>query len=220
MLPLRELYGADGSLTPLDRKRVCEHPLSGAAMLPDSASVLVRAVIKTHHENCDGSGYPRGISGKRLHVFARILRIADAYDAATSRHVYKQAKSPARVLWEMTVGPYSRFYDPVLISVFARLVQPFPIGTKLRLTDGRYAVVVRYNRNNPYAPHVVIAFGRDNKPLPADQLVGPFGLSERPDLRIVSHGDEDMAYIYRGNFGQSPPLDPGKFSSLYEAMYP
>ena len=78
----------------------------------------------------DGSGYPDGLGGDQLHVFTRIVRIADAFDAATSTSVYKEAKSPVRVLWEISTGPYARFYDPALVRTLTKLVQPFPIGAR------------------------------------------------------------------------------------------
>ena len=70
--------------------------------MPSAAKMVVR----WHHENFDGSGYPDRKPGSSLHVFVRIARICDAFDAATSEKFYKQAKSPVRALWEMTFGPY------------------------------------------------------------------------------------------------------------------
>jgi len=220
MLPLQALYYWDRALTPEERQQVRGHPDAGADMLPETTSVLARAIVKTHHENFDSSGYPRGIPGNRLHVFTRIVRIADAFDAATSTHVYKRAKSPARALWEVTEGPYRRFYDPVLTKMFARLIQPFPIGAKLRLADGRYAVVVRYNRVNPFQPHIIIAFDRDNQRLSNARLDGPFGLHERPNLRIACFGDEDLSYIHKSSLDQPDAFRPKEFTTLFEAVYP
>ncbi|MFQ5806743.1 MAG: HD-GYP domain-containing protein [Phycisphaerae bacterium] len=220
MLPLHAIYYQDRPLTPEEREQIRGHPDTGAEMLPEAASMLTRAIVKTHHENFDSSGYPRGIPGDRLHVFTRIVRITDAFDAATSTHVYKKAKSAARALWEMTEGLYRRFYDPVLTKVFARLIQPFPIGAKLRLADGRYAVVVKYNRVNPFEPHVIIAFDRDNQRLPNAKLDGPFGLHERPNLRIACFGDEDLSYICKSSLDQQDAFRPKEFSTLFDAVYP
>ena len=107
MLPLQSLYAKKQPLTRAERKQVREHPLVGAGMLPENFSPVARSVVKTHHENVDGSGYPAGLSRDELHIFARIVRIADAFDAATAIHTYKNALSPPRALWEMTAGPYA-----------------------------------------------------------------------------------------------------------------
>lgn len=154
-------------------------------------------VVKMHHENFCGTGYPRQIAGHRLHVFARVVRIADAFDAGTSERIYRGAKSSARVLWEMSCGPYRRCYDPRLMQAFGGLIQPFPIGSKLRLEDGRYAAVVRYSHQRPFDPLVVIAFDARNRPLPPEWLEGPLAIGDRSDLRLASLNGEDLSFLYR-----------------------
>lgn len=220
MFSLQALFGKEEPLTDEECQRVLEHPLIALEMLPEHTDPTTRMIVRTHHENYDGSGYPIGIGPERLHVFTRIVRIADSYDAAISRRVYKEAKSPARALWEMSVGPYRRFYDPVLMSVFARLVQPFPVGAKLRLGDGRGAVLVRYNRRNPFSPTVLIAFDTAGRRLPKEQMEGPIRLDRRPDLRLTSYAGEDLSFIYE----PEPDLDGvpirQTFQSLYESVVP
>ena len=196
MLPLQPLFGTDKPLSAADQQAIREHPSVAADMLPQNFSSAAKMVVRTHHENFDGSGYPKRIPADKLHVFTRIVRIADAYDAATSERVYRAAKSPVRVLWEMLVGPYRRFYDPKLMKAFCGLIQPFPIGAKLRLEDGRYAAVAKYNRKHPFKPIVVIAFDTQNRLIPESELEPPANLGERSDLRIKSYRDEDLSYLY------------------------
>ena len=220
VLPLRHLFARERVLTPEERDLVRRHPQRGVEMLPENFPTFARVVVRTHHENCDGSGYPNRVARDDLHVFTRIIRIADAYDAATSTHVFRRAKSPARVLWEMTVGPYRHFYDPVLMRVFARLIQPFPIGTKLRLADGRYAVVVKYNRQEPLRPHLVIAFDRDAQRLSQSQLEGPFVVGERPGVHVSFWGKENIADLYADEAANVDPVRAREFKTLFEAAYP
>ncbi|UCG16693.1 MAG: HD domain-containing protein [Phycisphaerales bacterium] len=220
MLPLQDLYKVERPINEEEWTAVRKHPVTGVEMLPDDFSALGKMVVRTHHENYDGTGYPEGLAGDKLHVFTRIVRIADAYDAATAKHVYKEAKSPARVLWEMTYGPYHRFYDPVLMTVFARLIQPFPIGAKLRLADGRYCVVTRYNRRKPFLPTVVIAFDKDGNRLPNENLQGPFDLEQRGDLRVRTFAGEDVSFIYRTTSIESAPPRPAVFASMFQAAFP
>jgi HD-GYP domain-containing protein (c-di-GMP phosphodiesterase class II) len=197
MYPLRHLFEAGRPLSQEDRSAVLQHPVSGADMLPDDLHPLVRLIVRTHHENFNGTGYPEGRAGEKIHVFSRIIRIVDAYDAATASHAYQEAKSSARALWEMHKGPYRRLYDPVLMKVFVRLIQPFPIGARLRLRDGRYAVVVRYNRRDPFHPTVLVAFDVNGARLPQERLEGPLTLGEdRRELRIESFGDEPLSFLY------------------------
>jgi HD-GYP domain-containing protein (c-di-GMP phosphodiesterase class II) len=220
MLPLQHLFDQKEPLGEDDREAIFEHPAAGAEMLPADFSPTARAVVRTHHENFDGSGYPLGMQGTDVHIFSRIVRVADAYDAATAPHIYRNAKSSARVLWEMSVGPYRRFYDPVLVKVFSRLIQPFPIGAKLRLSDGRFAVVVAYNRQDPFKPSVVIAFDTEGERLPNSGLVGPLMLADHPELSIGSFEGEDLAYLDDLDSLTSEAPAPEDFRTLFDAVYP
>ncbi|MBN1488898.1 MAG: HD domain-containing protein [Phycisphaerae bacterium] len=195
MMPLEELYGKTEPLTPSERKQVRRHPIAGIEMLPKDADSVMRLVIRTHHENLDGSGYPEGLNSDRLHIFARIIRVADAFDAATSPRVYKRATSAARALWEMTTGASESRYDPTVLKVFTSLIQPFPIGAKIQLDCGRYGVVMRHNRRQPFAPTIIIAFGEDGQPLPESQLVGPLDLAEEENVRLCRYGDDDLSFL-------------------------
>lgn len=220
MIPLRHLYSQGVQLTEEDRQAIRQHPTTGADMLPSEMAPVTRATVRTHHENYDGSGYPSGLVADRIHVFGRIVRIADAYDAATAAQMYKEAKSPARTLWEMSVGSCARFYDPVLMKVFTRLIQPFPIGARLRLADGRYAVVVSYNRDDPFKPTILIAFDADGRRLPDTGLEGPLSLDERLDLQIQSFGEEDLSYLYGTTPVPASPPTPKEFTSFFETVFP
>jgi HD-GYP domain-containing protein (c-di-GMP phosphodiesterase class II) len=218
MLPLKHLIEEQRPLTPEDSDAIRQHPLVGAAMLPDNFSAVARNIVKTHHENMDGTGYPVRLTRDRIHVFARIVRIADAFDAATSVKVYRGAKSPARALWEMASGPYRRFYDARLMQSFVTLIQPFQVGSKIRLRDGRYAAVVRYNRQNPFDPQIIVAFDASNQRLPKSKLEGPLYPSTRRDLRLASLGDEDLTFLYASGVEEVKPGAP--FREMLESVYP
>lgn len=219
LLSLQHLFQANAELSKDDAEALRRHPTIGVGMLPDSFSSFARVIVRTHHENFAGTGYPAGLRSNKIHVFARIVRIADAFDAATSTRFYRDARSPARVLWEMTSGPYRQSYDPRLIQAFGRLVRPFPIGSKLRLRDGRYAAVVKHNHADPFKPTVVVAFDAQNQPLPRSELAGPVLLSGHGELRIASFRGEDLSYLYT-----TGPLEPvprrTEFTSALQAAYP
>lgn len=195
MFPLRHLFESNKPLSPEDRQSICDHPIAGADLLPDDLPPGVKMIVRTHHENFDGTGYPSGLPGLQQHVFTRIVRLCDAFEAATAKRVYAAAKSPARVLWEMTAGPLRSHYDPVLTKMFGSLIQPFPIGAKIRLTDDRMAVIVRYNRKMPFHPHVIVAFDEKGERLPRERISSIFALGEEGTVRMKSFGDENLEYI-------------------------
>lgn len=220
MIPLEALYGKHEPLTADDREQIRAHPDAGADLLPKDLDAVTRLVVRTHHENMNGSGYPQGLPGNKLHIFTRIVRVADAFDAATSPRVYREAKTPARALWEMTAGPYAHMYDPAVTKMLAALVQPFPIGAKLRLADGRYAVVVRHNRRAPFHPVVIVAYDEDGQALPRRRLVGPIDLSAQPDVQITRFGHERLDFLAQGDSVRPDPSTPPEAEMLFQFHYP
>ncbi|MDB5302055.1 MAG: hypothetical protein JWO87_3718 [Phycisphaerales bacterium] len=207
-------------LTDADRAALREHPARGADMLPDNLPAGVKTIVRTHHENFDGTGYPNRMEGKKLHVFSRIVRICDAFVAATSHRAHRPAKTPARAIWEMRSGPWRNCYDPVLVRVFTGLIQPFPIGAKLTLRDGRGAVVVKYNRPEPFEPTVIVAYDADGSRLPKLQMVGPIKLGTESGLYAQRYSGEDLSYLYAEAPAPMPAPVPESFESVLAAMYP
>jgi len=195
MIELEHLYQKQESLTQDEILQIKGHPNKGAELLGESIDPMARLTIRCHHENHDGSGYPEGLVGDQIPVFSRIIRIADAYSTATSEKVYHQAKNPIQTLYEMVEGPFKSFYDPVILKVFASIVQPIPIGAKLKLNNGYYAVVVRHNPRDPFKPKLIIAFNEQNEALTAMELQKPFFLDERADIEVVSWGQEDLRFL-------------------------
>lgn len=195
MMPFEDLLQKAEPLTEEERQQIIEHPNTGLRLLPKEFDAVAKMIVRTHHENCNGTGYPQGLPTESLHVFSRVVRVADAFDAGTSTRVYKQAKSSARVLWEMSCGPSRDHYDQVIVKILLGLIQPFPIGAKLRLTCGRYGVVVRHNRRNPFRPQIVIAFDEQGKKLRKSQLRPPVNMAEDDSIELQSYSGEDLSFL-------------------------
>lgn len=221
MYALTHLFQEGYQLTDEDRQLLRQHPGAGSDLLPDTLPAGVKMVVRTHHENFDGSGYPAGMPGSEQHVFTRIIRICDAYEAATAQRIYAHAKSSARVLWEMCAGPYRHCYDPLLAKVFRGLIQPFPIGAKLKLSDGSTGVIVRYNRQVPFEPQVIIAFDAAGERLAPERLTPPFFVGENNRLRLAEYDGEDLAYLYSSPLeAADAPPDRAVFNNLFDSCYP
>jgi putative two-component system response regulator len=113
----------NGSLDENEWAEMKEHPSKGAAMvsplkLPDE----VIAGIKYHHERMDGEGYPEGRRGEQIPLFARIIAIADSYDAITVGRPYKAALSKNEALLELKRKAGSQF-DGELVDIFVKEVR-------------------------------------------------------------------------------------------------
>lgn len=195
MVPIERLYHKSGPLSAEEIELIKNHPKIGSEMLPDKIDPMVKLVVRSHHENQNGNGYPDNLPGDRISIFARIIRVADAYCSAISDKVYRNGKSPVLALFEMLHGKYRQYYDPVVIKVFTGIIQPFPIGAKLGLDSGLIAVVTKHNQNDPFKPEVIIAFDEQDNPLPREKVEGPFFLDERSDIKVASFADEDISFI-------------------------
>ncbi|MHB0913728.1 MAG: HD domain-containing phosphohydrolase [Armatimonadota bacterium] len=108
----------EGSLTREEREIVREHPSVGGNILKRAPQLdtIIPAVL-FHHERWDGEGYPNGLSGDGIPLFARILAVADAFDAMTSDRPYRRAMSAESAAIELKANAGKQF-DPKIIEAF------------------------------------------------------------------------------------------------------
>ena len=112
-----------GPLTPDEWVTVRNHTIWGEQILGDGEGFeLARRVARWHHENVDGSGYPDGLRGDRIPLEARIVRIADSFDAMTNRRPYSEPRSQDDALEELVRWTGKQF-DPELVELMRALVR-------------------------------------------------------------------------------------------------
>jgi HD-GYP domain-containing protein (c-di-GMP phosphodiesterase class II) len=110
-----------GPLTDEERRLIEQHTAWGDRILGDRPSFkLARQIARWHHEHWDGSGYPDGLAGEKIPLAARIVAVADVYDALTSRRPYKDAWPSTPAMAEMTTQR-GRHFDPQVLDIFAEL---------------------------------------------------------------------------------------------------
>ena len=117
-----------GKLTPDEFEIMKTHTLIGADILEKSDNYPIlnagKIIALQHHEKYDGSGYPYGLKGEEIHLYARIVAIADVFDALTSERVYKEAYSTAKAIAIMKEGRGTHF-DPALLDLFQENLYQF-----------------------------------------------------------------------------------------------
>ena len=114
----REILAKAGSLTPEETKTVQNHVSVSKTLMSELAlSNLEIQYVRYHHERYDGGGYPDGIKGEAIPLGARILTIADAYDAMTSHRPYRKALSEEAAIAELRNNASTQF-DPHLVQLF------------------------------------------------------------------------------------------------------
>ena len=110
-----------GPLDPDELAAIRQHPVTGARLLePIVAARPALGCVLFHHERWDGAGYPTGRSGDEIPIEARVLAVADAYDAMTTSRPYRRALSSREALSEIDACAGSQF-DPVIATLFVAL---------------------------------------------------------------------------------------------------
>ncbi len=111
----------DGKLTEVEFNVIRSHAAIGAEILKNVTTLPdAKSVARCHHERYDGKGYPAGLAGEDIPVNARIVGLADAYDAMSSDRIYRKALSKEKIREEFVKGRGTQF-DPVLLDFFLEL---------------------------------------------------------------------------------------------------
>jgi len=127
-----------GSYNDEEREIMKQHAAIGFSILARSKRDVLQAaavVAHQHHERWDGTGYPRGLAGYDIHIFGRIVSIADVFDALSFDRVYRKALSQAKVLDIMRAGRGTQF-DPHLLDLFLGNINEFVV-LKTAYDDGK-----------------------------------------------------------------------------------
>ncbi|MEL3962122.1 HD-GYP domain-containing protein [Lysinibacillus endophyticus] len=134
-----------------------------------TVSLLVAHCAFQHHERLDGSGYPRGLVNDEIHPYAKIIAVADVFDAVTSNRVYRKKMLPHQGI-KIIDSANGTLFDSRVVEALKRCIVHYPNGTIVLLSDGRRGVVAKQNSENSALPHVRI-FEENNKLLKSTYLI-------------------------------------------------
>lgn len=137
----RELLIKSSQLSLEEMDTLKTHPNHSYNMIDIEAfSNDVLLGVSQHHERMDGSGYPNKLLGKSICLNARIIAVADVYDAMTSNKFYRKAETPFMVIEELFKEMFDKL-DPHICSVFLKNIKERLVGKLVRLSDGSEAKV-------------------------------------------------------------------------------
>ena len=120
--------------------------------------------VRYHHEKSDGTGYPDGLQEGQIPKFAKIISIADVYDAITSERVYHKGMMPNEAVKALFSWSGKHFNDS-LVKFFISIMGIYPVGTLVVLNTNELAIIMEPNKNDPMRPKVLIIAEENMTPI-------------------------------------------------------
>ncbi|MHC0037651.1 HD-GYP domain-containing protein [Pseudoneobacillus sp. C159] len=156
VVPL-EILNKPGRLTTEEFELIKTHTTEGYELLKKQHEIPLLAAhcAFQHHEKIDGTGYPRALKGEDIHPFAKMMAIADVFDAVTSSRSYRKAMLPHKG-FEILYGGSGTHFEKELVQNFKKSIIMYPVGVTVTLNTGETGFVVRNNDSFPERPVIRI----------------------------------------------------------------
>lgn len=151
-IPL-DILNKPGSLNEKELSIIKKHPVLGYRLIEKSDNIgdEIKKGVLMHHERNDGSGYPVGVKDEKISLYAKIVAVADIFDAMTSERVYKRRMSPFYVFEMMKRNSFG-VLDTEVLHTFLKNITVYYIGDRIRLNNGKEAEIIYINPLNVSRP--------------------------------------------------------------------
>ncbi len=168
----KNLLNAKRRLTAQELKIMKKHVEVGLNLLTEGGmkNQDVLDMVAHHHERHNGDGYPQGLVGDQIPVFARIAALVDCYDAITSDRIYASAMSPSLAIKQLYDWK-DIYFQAEIIEEFIQAIGIYPAGTLVELSTGHVAVVVAASRSRRLRPEIMLILNNDKEPLDEIEMV-------------------------------------------------
>lgn len=153
----QRIINKNGSLTKWEYNLVKKHVIEGYNIIKDNESLSddIKEGVLCHHERIDGSGYPRELVGEEIHLYGRILAIADTYDAMISEKSYRKRQTPFEVMETMLSESIDKLDTNILLT-FLKHMADYYIGVYVTLNTGQVGEVIFIHPHCIYRPIVKV----------------------------------------------------------------
>lgn len=153
------LINKPGKLTAEEKLIMNKHSQYTYELLRERSEIdeAVALAAYQHHEKFDGTGYPQGLKGEEIVPFARIIAVADVYDALVTDRSYRKSMMSYVAAEIIQASCYTHF-DPVVVKAFMQNIIIYPVGSMVELSTGEKGIVCRINPSMPARPVVIVAF--------------------------------------------------------------
>lgn len=193
------ILNKSGKLTPSEYAEIKRHPSFGLDMLQRIQHIPeeVPYIVYQSHERANGTGYPCGKKDVVIHPFAKIVSVADIYTSVCSERPYREGKMPYEAMEQLVLMCGKRLLNADIVRAFLACNSMFPVGSFVRLSDGRAGRVVAANPENYMKPLISLLVSENGKPMSNPQRLD---LLEHEDITVtqalnagdLSIGDDPM----------------------------
>lgn len=162
------LLNYQGALNASQKAIIQQHVIAGVSMVAHHETLSgIKDMIAAHHERHDGSGYPKGLKGKEIPLFARILGITTTYEAMTRERFFSAKATPTQALSRLYAWRH-KLFDGRLVEKFIQALGVYPPGCVVMLNNGYIAIVTEINPDQRTRPVIRILMDK-NKVVLKDQ---------------------------------------------------
>lgn len=150
-----EILNKPGFLTDEEFAQIRQHPKYGYEILKNQPNMdpRIKKSALMHHERCDGTGYPSGLSEDFIENFAMIVAIADVYDAMTAARSYRAPLCPFQVISSFEKEGYQKYYTRYILTFLKQIAVTYQ-SNRVILSDGRGCNIIMLNQNDLSRPIV------------------------------------------------------------------
>lgn len=140
-----------------ENEEIFKHPLYSYQLVQSSPILKdsVKIAILEHHERINGSGYILRKKGDAIHIFSKIIAVADVYHAMTSERIYRKKQSPFKVMEMIMQDDFGKFDLRIVKTLLAGLIN-FSIGSRVKLNNGNIGEIIYIDNNSPTSPLVKV----------------------------------------------------------------
>lgn len=170
-----DILHKESALTEEEMNKIKNHPIYSYRLIEKSPYIThaTKVAVLQHHEQMDGSGYPLGLTYRKIHPYARIIAVCDTYHAMTNERYFQGKKSPFSVLGVLDKEKFTKL-DPEAVHIFIKNMAYLAIGLNVKLSDQSTGEMIFIEDEHPTRPMVKLSETEDI-----------ISLRNRPELDIV-----------------------------------
>lgn len=178
-----EILNKPGKLTREEFSTIKMHTVYGYELIRDSKTLdgLHALMAYQHHESCDGTGYPAGITADKFHDFSQIISIVDKFDALTAERVYRKPFTPCEA-YEMCAASGNYLFKDYIVKAFLKNIAAYPTNSIVEITNGYIGKVIDTPKGFSTLPRIMLLFDPDYQLMPEPQEIS---LVDKPGLFVT-----------------------------------